>query len=236
MRRKSQIITAKFAENNCLSDEFGLLGVVGEVVYKEKYRYFCTKEEKMAVQTQRKLFTVNDYYKMAEVGILDWEDRVELIHGEILKMSPINSPHAKIVARLTRILNAMLGERALVRGQCPIQIDEYSEPEPDLSIVAFQIDEYEDQHPRPEEVYLLIEASDTTLQRDRKLKLPMYAEAAIPEVWILDMKNQIVEVYTNPENGKYQTLLKAQKGDKLQCTSLAFELEVERIFGRKYTK
>ncbi len=109
----------------------------------------------MAVQTQRKLFTVTDFYKMAEVGILDWEDRVELIHGEILEMSPINSPHAKIVARLTRILNAILGERALVRGQCPIHIDEYSEPEPDVSVVEFQIEEYEDQHPRPEEVYLL---------------------------------------------------------------------------------
>lgn len=190
----------------------------------------------MAVQTQRKLFTVSDFYKMAEVGILDWDDRVELIHGEILEMSPINSPHAKIVARLTRILNAILGERALVRGQCPIQIDEYSEPEPDVSVVEFQIDEYEDQHPSPEEVYLLIEASDSTLHRDRKLKLPLYAEAAIPEVWILDMKSQIVEVYTNPENGQYQKMIKAQKGDTLHCMSLPFELEVERIFGRKYTK
>ena len=189
----------------------------------------------MAVQTQRKLFTVSDFYKMAEVGILDWDDRVELIHGEILEMSPINSPHAKIVARLTRILNAILGERALVRGQSPIHIDEYSEPEPDVSVVEFQIDEYEDQHPRPEEVYLLIEASDSTL-RDRKLKLPLYAEAAIPEVWILDMKSQVVEVYTNPESGQYQKMIKAQKGDTLYCTSLAFELEVERIFGRKYTK
>ena len=177
----------------------------------------------MAVQTQRKLFTVTDFYKMAEVGILDWEDRVELIHGEILEMSPINSPHAKIVARLTRILNAILGERALVRGQCPIQIDEYSEPEPDVSVVEFQIDEYEDQHPRPEEVYLLIEASDSTLHQDRKIKLPLY----------------LILIYydeTNPESGQYQKMIKAQKGDTLHCTSLAFELEVERIFGRKYTK
>lgn len=189
----------------------------------------------MAVQAQKKLFTVAEYYKMAEVGILDAEDRVELIQGEILKMSPINSPHAKIVSRLHRILNAILGESAIVRSQNPIHIDDYSEPEPDLAVVEFQEEEYEDQHPRPTEVYLLIEVADSTLYRDQKIKLPLYAEAGIPEVWILDVAKKTVEVYTEPQDGKYRQSTRMQSGAILRCSSIDFELEVDRIFGRKYT-
>jgi Uma2 family endonuclease len=188
----------------------------------------------VSTSAQKKLFTVTDYYKMAEVGILASEDRVELIHGEIIKMSPINSPHAKIVSRLNRILNALLGENALVRSQSPIHIDAYSEPEPDIAVVAFQVDEYEDQHPLPSETYLLIEVSDSTLNRDRKVKLPLYAEAAIPEVWIIDLKNRMVEVYTIPQDGTYQQVKKMKKGDILVCTRVELQLEVKQIFERSY--
>jgi len=107
----------------------------------------------MAVQTQKKLFTVDDYYKMAEVGILEPSDRVELIYGEILKMSPIKSFHASVVDNLHDLLLLLLREKAIIRSQNPIHIDNYSEPEPDLAIAHYYNHKYRHQHPRPEDVH-----------------------------------------------------------------------------------
>ena len=183
----------------------------------------------MAVQTQRKLFTVDDYYKMAEVGILAPEDRIELIHGEIIQMGPIKSFHASVVDNLHELLLFLLREKTIIRGQNPLRIDNYSEPEPDLSIVHFYTHKYRHQHPQPEDVHFLIEVADTTLQKDRKLKLPLYAEAGIPEVWIVNLKNNSVEVYTNPLDGAYQEMKTLRNGEVLRFESL--ELELERVFG-----
>ncbi|WP_353482668.1 Uma2 family endonuclease [Haliscomenobacter sp.] len=185
----------------------------------------------MAVQAQRKLFTVDDYYKMAEVGILAPEDRVELIHGEIIKMSPIKSFHSSMVDHLHEMLLLLLHGKAIIKGQNPIRIDDYSEPEPDLTIAKFQAHKYRHQHPRPEDVHFLIEVADTTLQKDRKIKLPLYAEAGIPEVWIVNLKNNSVEVYTNPLDGAYQELNTLKVGEVLHFESLGLELELERVFG-----
>lgn len=184
----------------------------------------------MAVQTQKKLFTVAEYYKMAEVGILEPDDRVELIHGEILKMSPIKSFHSSIVDALNEILVLLLHGKAIVKSQNPLHIDNYSEPEPDLTIAHFYTHKYRHQHPRPEDVHFLIEVADSTLQKDRKIKLPLYAEAGIAEVWIVNLKNHTVEVYTNPIAGSYQELNTLKSGDVLRFVSLGLELEVGQIF------
>lgn len=184
----------------------------------------------MAVQTQKKLFTVDDYYKMAEVGILEPGDRVELIHGEILKMSPIKSFHASIVDALNEILVLLLHGKAIVKSQNPLHLDDYSEPEPDLTIAHLHPHKYRHQHPHPSDVYFLIEVADTTLQKDRKIKLPLYAEAGIAEVWIVNLKNSTVEVYAQPVNGAYQKLNTLKAGDVLRFESLGLELEVGRIF------
>lgn len=184
----------------------------------------------MAVQTQKKLFTVDDYYKMAEVGILEPGDRVELIHGEILKKSPVKSFHASIVDNLHDLLLLLLREKAIIRSQNPIHIDNYSEPEPDLAIAHFYTHKYRHQHPSPADVYFLIEVADTTLQKDRKIKLPLYAEAGIAEVWIVNLKNRTVEVYTHPLDGTYQELSTLKTGDVLRFAGLGLELEVGRIF------
>lgn len=184
----------------------------------------------MAVQTQKKLFTVDEYYKMAEVGILEPGDRVELIHGEILKMSPIKSFHASIVDNLHDLLLFLLREKAIIRSQNPLRISDYSEPEPDLTIAHYHSHKYRHQHPRPEDVHFLIEVADTTLQKDRKIKLLLYAEAGIAVVWIVNLKNHTVEVYTNPINGVYQELNTLKIGDVLRFAGLGLELEVGRIF------
>jgi Uma2 family endonuclease len=199
-------------------------------VREEQNIYLCNKQLKMAVQTQKKLFTVDEYYKMAEVGILEPGDRVELIHGEILKMSPIKSFHSSIVDALNEILVLLLHGKAIVKSQNPLHIDDYSEPEPDLTIAHFYTHKYRHQHPRPEDVHFLIEVADTTLQKDRKIKLPLYAEAGIAEVWIVNLKNHAVEVYTNPIAGSYQELNTLKIGDVLRFVSLGLELEVGRIF------
>ena len=202
-----------------------------KALVREKQKlYLCKKQLKMAVQTQKKLFTVDEYYKMAEVGILEPGDRVELIHGEILKMSPIKSFHASVVDNLHDLLLFLLREKAIIRGQNPIQIDNYSEPEPDLTIAHFHPHKYRHQHPRPENVHFLIEVADTTLQKDRKIKLPLYAEAGIAEVWIVNLKNHTVEVYTNPVAGSYQELNTLKIGDVLRFAGLGLELEVGQIF------
>lgn len=186
----------------------------------------------MAVQTQKKLFTVDDYYKMAEVGILEPSDRVELIHGEILKMSPIKSFHASVVDVLHEMLVLLLHGKAIVKSQNPVFIDDYSQPEPDLTIAQFYTYKYRHQHPRPEDVHFLIEAADTTLQKDLKIKLPLYAEAGIPEVWIVNLKNTTVEVYTNPLDGMYQELSTLKIGDALRFASLGLELEVGKFLSK----
>lgn len=184
----------------------------------------------MAVQAQKKLFTVEDYYKMAEVGILEPQDRVELIQGEIIQMSPIKSFHASVVDTLQDILLFFLRGKAIVRTQNPLFIDNFSEPEPDLTIAHFHTHKYRDHHPRPENVHFLIEVADTTLQKDRKLKLPLYAKAGIPEVWIVNLKNHSVEVYRTPIDGAYQETKIVKSGDVLRLEGLGLELEVERIF------
>lgn len=184
----------------------------------------------MAVQTQRKLFTVDDYYKMAEVGILAPEDRVELIHGEIIQMSPIKSFHSSIVDALHELLVLLLHGKAIVKSQNPLSIDGYSEPEPDLIIAQYYDHKYRHQHPKPEDVYFLIEVADTTLQKDRKVKLPLYAEAGIGEVWIVNLKNSSLEMYTKPLEDTYQECRILKVGDILYFEALGLALEVGQIF------
>jgi|APTNR8051073442_1049403.scaffolds.fasta_scaffold01067_13 Uma2 family endonuclease len=157
----------------------------------------------MAVQVERRRFTVQDYYKMAEAGILKPEDRVELINGEIIKMSPIKSQHAGHVTRLNTLLSKLIGDYAIVSIQNPVRIDNFSEPEPDIALLKPVSHFYIESHPGPKDVFLLIEVADSTLRYDQKVKLKLYAQAGIPEVWIVNLQARCVEVYRQPESGSY---------------------------------
>ena len=149
-------------------------------------------------------FTVDDYYAMAEAGILSHDERVELLNGEIFLMSPIGSSHAYSVNWLTRLFITLLGTRAWVSSQNPLRLNGQAEPEPDVLLLRWRDDEYESNHPTPEDVFLLIEVSDSTLDSDRNEKLPIYAQASIPECWIVNIPDGVVEVYTEPSEGEYQ--------------------------------
>jgi Uma2 family endonuclease len=148
-------------------------------------------------------FTVDEYYRMAEVGILRPEARVELLDGEVVDMSPINPPHASTVERVRDLLAGRTAERAQVRSQNPVRLGDHSEPQPDLAVVRPRADYYAAGHPEPEDVLLLVEVADSTLGEDRRRKLPLYARAGVAEVWLLDLQARRLEVYRAPGPAGY---------------------------------
>jgi Uma2 family endonuclease len=185
----------------------------------------------MTVQIVRRPFTVADYTRMREAGILSEDDRVELIDGEVRVMSPIGPVHAAIVKRLNTILSRLLPNTAILSVQDPIQLHDYSEPQPDLAILQYRDDFYAQAHPVADDVLLVIEVSDTTVEYDRDEKLPRYAQANIAEAWLIDVNNFTVEQYVQPRNGKYLVKTIVERGDTIAAQSVAaLQIDVDRIF------
>ena len=185
----------------------------------------------MTVQIVRYPFTVTDYARMRETGILAEDDRVELIDGEVRVMSPIGPFHAAIVKRLNMLLSRLLPPTVILSIQDPIQLNDYSQPQPDLAILQYRADFYAQAHPVADDVLLVIEVSDTTVDYDRDEKLPRYATANIPAAWLIDVQNLTIEHYTQPRNGKYLVKKLVEQGDTLVAQSIeALQLDVDRIF------
>ena len=182
------------------------------------------------IQLTRRLFNVEEYYKMAETGILEENARVELINGEIITMSPINSQHSGIINFLNRALITTLGNQAIVSIQNPLRLNEYSEPEPDLLISKFREDAYRNAHPTPPDVLFLIEVSDSSLDFDRKVKTAIYAKSGIPEYWIINIPDKKIEIYTHPGDGEYLNRYIAKIGDTAKAGQVNFELPVADLF------
>ncbi len=168
---------------------------------------------------QKLLFTVDDYYRMADAGILAEDDAVELIEGEIIRMSPVGSRHASRVKKLIRLLTMKLGEAAIVGAQDPVHLSDLSEPEPDLSVLRPRDDFYENHHPTPDDVLLLIEVSDSSLELAHRVKLPFHARHDIRELWVVDLGNTLVEVYSGPDGSHYSDHREVQRGESLSPTS-----------------
>ena len=153
-------------------------------------------------QLTRWRFTVHDYHRMGEAGILHEDDRVELIEGELVEMTAIGTRHFSCVNRLTRMLVMNVGDEAIVSVQNPVRLNEYNEPQPDFTVIRPR--DYRESLPKPEDVLLLIEVSDTTLAYDRGVKLPLYARAGIREVWIVDLPGETIERHTDPSEEGYR--------------------------------
>ncbi|MEH1885004.1 Uma2 family endonuclease [Nostoc sp.] len=149
-------------------------------------------------QTRVRLWTVNEYHRMFETGIITENERVELIDGQVIPMSAKNPPHAATTLCASDYLKRLLAEVALVRVQDPIQLSQYSEPEPDIAVVRIDSRKYIDHHPAPNEIFLLVEVADTTLDTDPKQKAPLYAKAGIADYWILDVNQRQVYVFREP--------------------------------------
>ncbi len=148
-------------------------------------------------------FTVDDYYRMAAAGILHEDSRVELIKGQIVDMSPVGSPHHGMVNRLNRLLVPLVAGRGIVSVQNPVRLDDDSEPQPDIAILKPRADDYTTATARPDEVMLIIEVADSSLDYDRETKMPLYAENGIPEYWLVNLTSRVVEVHRLPQAGRY---------------------------------
>ena len=186
----------------------------------------------MSAQLEPRRFNVTEYYRMAEAGILKPEDRVELIEGEVIKMSPIGSPHAACVSRLVRFLANAIGETAILSVQNPVRLDDFSEPVPDLALLKPRKDYYAARHPVPADVLLVIEVADTSLLKDRNIKVPLYARAGISEIWLVNIPKQVVEVYSESQNGKYRKCQKNKRGETVESPTVkGLSLTVNEILG-----
>jgi Uma2 family endonuclease len=164
----------------------------------------------MSVQAKHR-FNVKEYYRMAETGVLHADARVELLNGQIIDRSPIGPFHGGVVKHLIDLFTQKANGRWLVCAQDPVRLDDHSEPEPDLMLLKRAADFYTSRHPKPEDVLLLIEVSDTTLELDRTEKLPAYGRAGIAEAWIVNLNEQTIEVYREPHFTGYasKTVLRA---------------------------
>ena len=172
-------------------------------------------------QPRRHRLSVADYYRMAEVGILRPDERVELIDGEIIDMAPVGSVHAGTVDQMAKILGDAVGERAIVRARNPISLDDHSEPEPDIALLRRRDDFYKSAHPTPDDILLVVEIADSSLLFDRNVKVPLYARHGIVEVWLVDVKTWRVTRYRNPLRGEYALIDQPDLGTPLVISTIA---------------
>jgi Uma2 family endonuclease len=171
-------------------------------------------------------FTVKDYHRMAEFKIFDPKDRVELVDGVVFDMSPIGARHGSCVDRLAHSFFGAVQGRGIVRVQGAVQVGEFSEPQPDVAILRFRADFYENHHPMPPDILLVVEVADTSLRHDVALKAPLYIAGGVPEVWVVDLVTDTVHV----TRGNQSTELHA--GDSVSPLAVPdLQLEVAAILG-----
>jgi len=169
----------------------------------------------MAGDVGRRRFSVDEYQRMGDAGIFSDTDRVELIDGEILTMSPIGPRHSAVVDRVNRSLVLAAGTRAIVRVQGPIRLDGFTEPEPDLVLLRPRDDFYRGGHPLPPDILLVIEIAESSLRYDREVKAALYARAGIVEYWLADHVSGVVACHTGPEHGVYREVTVNGRGQSL---------------------
>ena len=185
----------------------------------------------MSVQVTRRLFTVAEYNRMGEAGILE-DARVELIEGQVVDISPAGRRHAACVGRLTNLFGKLLADKAIVWVQNPIVLNDYAEPQPDVALLRRRDDFYERSLPAPGDVLLIVEVADTTLEYDRQVKVPLYARSAVPEVWVVNLPDEQVEVYTRPASGAHQDVRRYARGEAINSAAVAgLTVAVDEILG-----
>jgi len=182
----------------------------------------------MSVQVSKRLITVEEYHKMGEVGILK-EKGLELINGEIIERSPKGSKYSAVLAKINKILSQQLKE-AILRIQDPIIANDFSEPEPDVAILKYRADFYENEHPHGRDVLLVIEVADTSYAYDRNIKLPIYAESGVPEYWLINLDKQEIYAFWQPMGNAYKFSELARKGEILKTQHFDLEFDTNQIF------
>ena len=158
--------------------------------------------------------SVKEYYRMAETGALPPEARVELLDGQIIDMSPIGPFHGGVTNYLITFFADVARRRWITTAKNPVRLNDDSEPQPDLVLLKPSADFYRNRHPKPQDVFLLVEISDTSLEKDQEKKVPAYARAGIVEVWIVNLNEQTIEVYRQPHFAGYGSKVILSAGDK----------------------
>ena len=185
----------------------------------------------MALHLLRGPFTVDTYQRLAELGVLRENDRVELIAGQVVEMSPIGDRHASCVRRLNQLFSRSLSAAAIVDVQNPVVLGEHDAPQPDVVLLKPRPDAYL-RHPRATDILLIIEVADTTLAYDRDIKIPLYARAGIPEAWVVDVAADRIDAYQDPVAGQYTRVRTASRGDVLTPLQLpTLTLAADEILG-----
>ena len=169
---------------------------------------------------------------MGEAGIFKQSDRLELIAGEIIEMSPIGLRHAACVRRLGTLFNQKLAGGAIVDSQNPVVLNNTSEPQPDVALLKLNADFYETAHPRPVDCFLLVEVADSTINYDREVKIPLYAKNGIIEAWVIDVNGEAIEVYRQPGVNGYQFFNRFIRGQTVTVGAFAnINFTVDEILG-----
>lgn len=187
----------------------------------------------MTVQLATHRFTAKDFHRMVEAGILREDDRVELLHGEIVDMPPIGPGHAAGVNRLLNVFLPLQGERkAIISVQNPIHLGEHSEPQPDLALLKPRPDFYAQGHPGPREILLVVEVMESSAGYDREVKVPLYARFGIPETWLVDVERGLIEVYREPGSEGYRQVHTLRRGERLSPEAFPqLILTVDEVLG-----
>ncbi|HVT18034.1 MAG TPA: Uma2 family endonuclease [Thermoanaerobaculia bacterium] len=169
----------------------------------------------MRTASGKKLLTSAEYEGLVEQGVLHEDDRVELIEGEVIPLSPIGPPHGGVVICLANVLIPLLAGRAVVGVQTSTRLSDITEPQPDLLILRPRGDFYTTAHPLPEDIFCLIEVSDSSLAYDRGRKAPLYAQAGVPETWLFNLPEEFLEVYREPGPRGYASVTTLRRCDRV---------------------
>jgi Uma2 family endonuclease len=186
----------------------------------------------MSRQLAKYWITADEFEQMGRAGILHPDARLELLEGAIYEMSPIGSPHAACVKFLSALLNRLFNGKLIVGTQDPIRLNDFSEPQPDVALLRWRDDFYRHAHPIPADVLLVIEVADSTVETDRSYKMPLYAKAGIPEMWLVNLPAEQVELYALPANDAYQITQTFKRGDVAQSQTINdLSISVSDILG-----
>jgi Uma2 family endonuclease len=185
-----------------------------------------------APDVRRRKLSVAEFHRMGEAGILLEDDRVELIEGELIEMTPIGTRHMSTVIALTRVLQTAVGSAALVSVQNPVRLGRHSEPQPDLALLAPHAHRYRHALPTAGDVLLLVEVADSSVDYDRKVKMPLYARHGVAEVWLVDLVEEVVEVHREPREEGYRSVTRHGPGETLAPLRLpALRIPLAEVLG-----
>lgn len=186
----------------------------------------------MSAALDKYSFTAEEFERLGEAGILRQDARLELIDGEIFEMSPIGSSHAARVNFLSMLLNRVFGASHIIATQNPIRLGDFSEPQPDVSLLRRRDDYYGDGHPTPADALLVVEVADTTVIKDRTVKLPLYARVSIAEAWLVNIPEEVVEIYSDPAEGTYRRAEVFGRGEEARSHTLdGLAVNVNELLG-----